>query len=301
MTFVNQIAEIVHGLVCEFHGAPNKNSGDRFLLIWRLRGLFPDQQQRLANMAMVAFVRILAACHNSKVLADYRTHPGLIQRLGIGTRVNLSFGLHSGWAIEGAVGSEFKIDASYLSPNVSIAEQMEAATKVYNVSIIASESATSLCSKDLSSKLRLIDKVKMNSSKVPLSLFCFDVDFQSLEIREFSTQLDWNVRQRFKARQILEIEKQRKWADDTDIVKQYIDHSADVATMRKPFTVEFQQLFNMGYQNYSQGEWRVARRLLMETQAMLGFQDGPSGALLTYMESPYQFEAPPKWDGIRDL
>merc|ERR1740117_1506796 len=36
MTFVNQIAEIVHGVVNEFHGAPNKNNGDSFLIIWRL-------------------------------------------------------------------------------------------------------------------------------------------------------------------------------------------------------------------------------------------------------------------------
>merc|ERR1719412_2173581 len=35
MTFVNQIAEIVHGVVDEFHGAANKNSGDTFLMIWR--------------------------------------------------------------------------------------------------------------------------------------------------------------------------------------------------------------------------------------------------------------------------
>eukprot|EP00913_Durusdinium_trenchii_P011116 g10438.t1 len=57
MTFVNQIAEIVHGLVCEFHGAPNKNSGERFLLIWRLGSLNSEQQTRLADMAMVSCVR----------------------------------------------------------------------------------------------------------------------------------------------------------------------------------------------------------------------------------------------------
>lgn len=36
-------------------------------------------------------------------------------------RVNMGFGLHQGWAIEGAIGSDFKIDASYLSPNVNMA------------------------------------------------------------------------------------------------------------------------------------------------------------------------------------
>ncbi len=35
----------------------------------------------------------------------------------------------AGWAIEGAIGSEFKIDASYLSPHVNMASRLEAATK----------------------------------------------------------------------------------------------------------------------------------------------------------------------------
>jgi len=35
--------------------------------------------------------------------------------------VKIGFGLHIGWAIEGAIGSAFKIDASYLSPNVNVA------------------------------------------------------------------------------------------------------------------------------------------------------------------------------------
>jgi len=44
-------------------------------------------------------------------------------------KVRMGFGLHMGWAIEGAIGSEFKIDASYLSPNVNLAAWLEAATR----------------------------------------------------------------------------------------------------------------------------------------------------------------------------
>ena len=33
-------------------------------------------------------------------------------------RVRMGFGIHAGWAIEGAIGSEYKIDASYISPHV---------------------------------------------------------------------------------------------------------------------------------------------------------------------------------------
>ena len=76
-----------------------------------------------------------------------------------GWRVNLTIGLHAGWAIEGAVGSEFKIDASYLSPNVSIASSAEHAASIYDVSICATESLVTMCSKEMAKKLRKIDKV----------------------------------------------------------------------------------------------------------------------------------------------
>ena len=52
--------------------------------------------------------------------------------------VKLGFGLHVGWAIEGAIGSDFKIDASYLSPNVKISDTLEASTKMYGVPLIIS-------------------------------------------------------------------------------------------------------------------------------------------------------------------
>ena len=35
MLFVNEIGEIVHGLVDQFQGAANKNIGDAFLLVWK--------------------------------------------------------------------------------------------------------------------------------------------------------------------------------------------------------------------------------------------------------------------------
>jgi hypothetical protein len=44
-------------------------------------------------------------------------------RLGAGVgafRINMVFGMDAGWAVEGAVGSEYKIDATYLSPHVNM-------------------------------------------------------------------------------------------------------------------------------------------------------------------------------------
>ena len=50
--------------------------------------------------------------------------------------VKMGFGLHIGWSIEGAIGSSFKIDCSYLSQNVGIAGKCEENTKEYRTMLI---------------------------------------------------------------------------------------------------------------------------------------------------------------------
>ena len=68
---------------------------------------------------------------------EYRKNELLLQKLP-NYKVEMGFGLHIGWAIEGAIGSEFKIDASYLSPNVNMASRLEAATKQFGVNFLIS-------------------------------------------------------------------------------------------------------------------------------------------------------------------
>jgi class 3 adenylate cyclase len=54
-------------------------------------------------------------------------------------RVKLGLGLNIGWSIEGAIGSEYKIDASYLSPSVNMAARLEGCTKAFGVPMLISE------------------------------------------------------------------------------------------------------------------------------------------------------------------
>lgn len=301
MTFVNQIAEIVHGVVDEFHGAANKNNGDFFLLIWRL----PEESDlvaRMADMSMIAFARIYGAVHSSYVLAAYRGHPALQQRLGTDCRVDLSFGLHAGWAIEGAVGSEYKIDASYISPNVSIASNVEAATTSYAVPFLMSEAVIKLMSVSLTKQCRHIDHVMIKGSLTPLRIYALDLDGNNLAIQEpIWPPPTWNSRQRFRARQFLEAEKNKKLDQSVQVIRLF-DLSGEIRAMRRQYTVDFLQLWEMGYENYSQGEWQVARRMLSATRTMLlgHAEDGPSSALLRFMES-FAYQAPDKWEGVREL
>jgi hypothetical protein len=214
----------------------------------------------------------------------------------------VTLGLHAGWAIEGAVGSEFKIDASYLSPNVSIAVQVEQATTTYQVPILITEQVIRLCSRSLFKKCRQIDRVIIRGSPDPTCLYCLDLDYLALKVDEDTSKRPpvWNSRLRFKARQFLEAEKARKVDLEVKSVQMF-DHDKVIRQMRRRYSVEFLQLFNMGFQNYMEGEWQVARKMLRETRWMLRqVEDGPSMALLRFMEKS-DFIASSGWNGIHDL
>merc|ERR1719230_952257 len=66
----------------------------------------------------------------------------------VGRPTVMGFGLHYGWAIEGAVGSDKKVDATYLSPHVNMSARLEAATKQFDCSILVSEDFYNRMSED---------------------------------------------------------------------------------------------------------------------------------------------------------
>lgn len=92
----------------------------------------------------------------------------------------MGFGLHFGWAIEGAIGSEFKIDASYLSPNVNIASRLEAATRQYGVSILISGQVYDMLSSTIKKITREIDVVMVKGSKTAITLYSVIVQLDDM-------------------------------------------------------------------------------------------------------------------------
>jgi len=88
-------------------------------------------------MSLISFLLLISGLKKSRKMVKYNTHPGLNERMP-NYEVKLGLGLHLGYAIEGAIGSYYKIDASYLSPNVRMAERLEGATKVYGVPLLIS-------------------------------------------------------------------------------------------------------------------------------------------------------------------
>ena len=69
--------------------------------------------------------------------------------MGDDYRVRLGYGLHVGWSIEGAIGSEYKIDASYLSPHVNMCNKLEEETKTYGTPYLISGPLHDTCTPEL--------------------------------------------------------------------------------------------------------------------------------------------------------
>jgi class 3 adenylate cyclase len=92
----------------------------------------------VADKALIGFLKVIVAVNRDKQLLAYRDDKRLTGDKDI-FNVRMGFGLHAGWAIEGAVGSLQKVDATYLSPHVNMAARMEAASSQFGVAMLMSE------------------------------------------------------------------------------------------------------------------------------------------------------------------
>lgn len=136
-----------------------------------------NQARRLADQALASFLTIQAALRRSSRLRELTARSDVQERLpGFGVR--MGFGLHVGWAIEGAIGSEYKIDASYLSPNVNMASRLEAATKQFGTSLLMSGDFARLLSPAVRARTRQVSLRRLKGSF-----------FLSFEVKNFRLSL----------------------------------------------------------------------------------------------------------------
>ena len=190
MLFVNEIANIVHGQVFRFGGSANKNIGDAFLLVWKMKDAktaakyrtrkipIPTSWEELADKSLISFLKIIVELEKNEELQRYSSTNDPLGRQMLERmpdyKLRMGFGLHIGWAIEGAIGSDQKIDASYLSPHVNLSSRLENATKQYGVMILFSGALHELLSDDAKRFCRRLDIVTVKGSHQPMTLYTYD-------------------------------------------------------------------------------------------------------------------------------
>ncbi|CBZ53320.1 putative adenylyl cyclase [Neospora caninum Liverpool] len=314
MVFVNKIARIVHHCVNEWGGTTNKNIGDSFFVVW----LVDDDEERdaadnkslartsvlgfgknsqsdtaakkvkdLCNKSLFAFLKVLAEFGRASDLATYAKHPKIIPRFGAGYTVHLNLGLHCGWAIQGVIGSKFKIDASYFSPHVNLAARLLSATRHFGVNILFSDAFQSNLCAQAQSRCRQVDCVVLKGTHSPIKIFTFDNLRDAFE----GSQLDHPKLGKFHPPDdALETSENVDWMFMVD---------QDIAMMQRGITVEFQAMWRQALENYLRGEWSKAEEFARKCLMVMP-DDGPSLHLLNYLKS-LDGVPPADWQGYRNL
>ena len=143
---------------------------------------------RVAEHALSSFLLTLLQLSTSPALHKWRTHPQLASH-----HLSLQFaiGLHAGWAIEGAIGSSHKIDASYLSPNVNLSSRLSMLCHHYRLPLLFSSSFYALLGMEVQKRCRRVDVVSVKGSRKPVGIYTFDVDFGEVDEMERARVEEW--------------------------------------------------------------------------------------------------------------
>ncbi|KAG2495222.1 hypothetical protein HYH03_006828 [Edaphochlamys debaryana] len=246
----------------------------------------------IADNALASFVIINLAIKRSARLKKYALRKDLNRRMP-GFKISMGFGLHVGWAIEGAIGSEYKIDASYLSPNVNMASRLEAATKQFGVLLLLSEDFVECLSPAVRCKVRQIDCVTVKGSTQPMGLYTYDINMDAVP-EPSDAEVQGGDDSAVEELMWRSYACSDEWSDNPELAASWgIDE-------------DFKDDFDKGFHSYRVGDWADARRRLEECRnarvdgSGKPLVDGPSDVLLCFM-AEHGYTAPPGWRGFREL
>jgi class 3 adenylate cyclase len=217
--FTNRIAAVVHSICHAYGGSANKNVGDAFLVSWLLdddsgnsvrfgRRLSPAlvAKNNQADKALLSVVKICIALHYDdyyvQAMSD-NARNALLNKLKDrpGPVVQMGFGLHAGKAVQGALGSERKIDATYVSEAVERAEFLESSTKQYGLKLLMSDTFHRLLHSSNRRRCRKIDRITFvneeEENEEPsydqgdiMELYTYDMDIDALWRRKKPSKIE---------------------------------------------------------------------------------------------------------------
>ena len=294
------------------YGRKNRGQEDGQLQLASLPGI-----QAFTDRALLGMLKSFAGIHRDKNLQvwknDFRLSAGVSAYY-----VDIIYGMDAGWAVEGAVGSEYKIDATYLSPHVNMASRMMSATKQYGVTILLSKAVEELLSRTCRKKLRHLDTVYVKGSKVKQDIFTYDARHKGVDFF------------------LMERTPEQSDVDAESYTHNIWEHDQDLRAMRQHVSDEFMELFNLAVKQYLAGEWKeayknfeLADNTMIETVLQDGYLeldldelegrifnkddtcediervrqelgDGASRVLMAYMERR-NLTPPADWNAVRQL
>lgn len=293
MLFVNKIAEILHEKVVECNGAPNKNIGDAFLIVWKLNtfknGERSSLQKDLFDSALLSFQKTICEIESLGNLAAFIKEETDTSAAWKSTledfEVKMGFGLHTGWAIEGSIGSKVKVDASYLSPHVNLASRLENVTKLYGVPLLLSEDFVAGLSGKMQSTCRRCDRVTFKGSKEPMHIFHQDIT----PFHQLSS----------KPENYAELLEVTSWKEEAELTNVGIDIIAVKASLSSSKNIRVREIYEQAFNAYLDGNWKISKYLWhLWMEKFPG--DTITNVLVSYLYE-HNFDCPEGWEGYRAL
>eukprot|EP00386_Alphamonas_edax_P009943 GDKI01032478.1.p1 GENE.GDKI01032478.1~~GDKI01032478.1.p1 ORF type:complete len:848 (-),score=288.72 GDKI01032478.1:159-2702(-) len=306
MVFVNLVGTISHTCAHVWNGAANKNVGDAFLFTWKIgyanevltttkettRQLYAAE---LANKALVSFVKCIVEVRRSPQVHTFEEDERMRERFGPDYLLRIGYGMHVGWAIEGALGSDYKIDASYLSPHVTFTEKLQEATKIYRTPLLMSEPFYCMLSLKAKERVRKVDVILPHFGvNEPIGLYSFDIEEKEVPLPPGH-----------------EVRKMGEIVKPEDIDELPIEHLSgagveymfvmdnDIVCVQKGIPDELFTVYRSALCSYCDGDWQAAEKGFKKTLELRP-HDGPAQALLEFLDE-HEGKAPEGWQGYRQL
>lgn len=248
-----------------------------------------------ADCSVLSFLNVIIKINRDLRILSYRENEEIKSKIQ-DFQVNMGFGLHTGWAIEGAIGSTYKIDASYLSPNVNMAARLEAATRQYGVKLLFSGNIYELLSDELKEYCRIIDIVTVKGSIEPIKIYTIDVN-EDLK-PEKKVRKDFSDKNK-RERQNMQKDLMKNSMATNSLTKKILNKKQFKRLLTHARSYEFYKSFNSGFKYYIDGDWQKAKINFLKC-TMEHANDGPVNTLYSYIES-FNFSAPADWKGYRSL
>ena len=304
MQYVNTISLFVHSVCEKYQGTVNRNLGDSFLMVWKFQeddliktgakvcSNALSQSTRLqAAFALLSAVRICVKVARASAMLKYHDDHRISSVMPYFSN-KLTAGLHIGWGVEGPIGSIFKIDATYVSPDVNIAARLESATKMYGVLILASDIFVRHLDEQIQTYMRHVDSVRFKGSKEAINIYSFDISLRNLGVSIRIPKKQQTDEKRQKVREAFEY--------NYFSIQLLFSKSKKLQLMREMHTAGFRADYDQALRLYQAKDWHGACHIL-HTRCLHHLPtDGPSNSLLRYMEGQ-RFIPPLDWDGVRML
>ena len=293
------------------------------------------QNSKVAELSLISFLKIISRMHTEPEVIKFNKNKKLLKAMPDFT-VNLGFGLHAGWAIEGAIGSVLKIDMTYLSPHVNMSARLEGLTKTYGVPLLFTNCLYNLfTTKGIKGLCRRIDRVVVKGTDDPFELFTVDLFPERLgtKIRRSSRLIKKadeflsfkNIRMDFMGESYLRKETMKEdqnllsGREDAPREHEYIEYdriermfetvvmdkdlvhllNLDATDKERIRYERFYTTFGDALEAFVAGRWEKAKELLREIDFNYG-KESTSDVLYKHMEK-YEFIPPRNWTSAREI